>query len=179
MLFLYSDFSMVDGDTVVNVAEDARQPVAGAGIDRVLEARDGGLTGELASGLGQPAADVLEQRIGAQVVGIILVFVAAGDLVDPLRHERGEGMLAPPPAPVRNHRRQPGGQVGGGVSLGQPGQTAVTGQATPQEVDLERDRTERGKHGSGCGRLGLAGHLQYGNGSASSPYQSCAPLSRS
>jgi hypothetical protein len=46
------------------------------------------LAGEVLTGLRQGAARQLQKRIGAQEVGIILVFVSAGYLKDAMREER-------------------------------------------------------------------------------------------
>ncbi len=50
---------------------------------RVLQPRHGRLARQIGPGLGQPAADQLEERVRAQGVGIILILIAAGDLEPP------------------------------------------------------------------------------------------------
>lgn len=93
---------------------------AGAPIDGVLQARHGGLAGEVRARLRQAPADQLEQGIDAQGVGVVLILVAAGDLEDaarapasarsgspgraatPVRRPRApDRSPAPPPPPPR------------------------------------------------------------------------------
>jgi hypothetical protein len=65
---------------------------AGAGVDGVLESGERGLAGQVACGGGHPAADGLQQGIGAHSVGVVLVGVTAGDLKDALADQRRQGV---------------------------------------------------------------------------------------
>jgi len=120
---------------------------------------------------------VLEQRIAAQRIGIILVLVPTGDLVEALGDQGGQIMPAASGAPVGNDGGEGGRQPQRLVGCGEPGQPAVTRQAATEEIHLQGHRTEGGKRQGLCGRLHHAGHLRDGNGFASFPYQSSAPVS--
>lgn len=76
--------------------------------------------------------------------------------------------MSTPAAPVGHHRRKPRGQAQRGLGLGQPGQPAVTGQPTPEEIHVHWDGVggEIGKRHRICGRLMHAGHSLISGGSS-------------
>ncbi|MDQ3493262.1 MAG: hypothetical protein M3452_08385 [Chloroflexota bacterium] len=154
----------VGGDAVpfplaqVNLPEYLGQAIAGPGTDGILQPGERRLAGKIGVGQRQAATDVLEQRVGAQRGCVILVLVPAGDLVDALGHQGPQVVPAATAAPVGDLRGQPLRQPHGGVSLGQPGQPAITGQASAQEVDLQGRRADGGKGDGSCGRLRHTGH---------------------
>ena len=141
----------------VDRAQRQGQPVAGAPVDGVLQARERRLAGQVRPALGQAAAGELEQRVGPQGVGVVLVGVAAGDLEDPLPPQRLQPVPHRAAPPVGDLGRQSGAQTARGLGLGQPGQAAVGGEAAAEEVDLQRQRGGAGEAERGCGRLGHGG----------------------
>ena len=94
--------------TLAEVQVDQRlgEPLDGVPIDRVLQPREGRLAGQVRLARGQPPAGQLEQRVRAQRVGVVLVFVAAGDLEHPLADQRLQAVAHPAAAPLRDARRQ-------------------------------------------------------------------------
>jgi hypothetical protein len=60
--------------------------VAGFVAHGILQPGEGRLAGQIRL-VGQPATDQLEERITAQGIGIVLVFIATGNLKDPLTDE--------------------------------------------------------------------------------------------
>ena len=84
-------------------------------IDRILQPGQGWLAGEGRAAERPAATHQLEQRIGAQGSGIVLVGVAAGDLVEPLPHQGFEAVVHGPAAPVgeagRERRAQAQGRI--------------------------------------------------------------------
>ena len=103
----------------------ARLPVHG-----VLQPGEGRLAGQVWATLGQLATDQLEQRVAPQGVRIVLVFVATGDLEDPLPDQRRQGVPYPTVAPFGHARGQCRTDAGCLLGLQQPGQAAITGQAS-------------------------------------------------
>jgi len=91
----------------VDAKECLRQTVTGLGIDRILEAGEGGLAGQIGI-TGQTAADQLQQGIGAQGVGIVLILVTTGDLEDPLPDEGFQGMADGTSSPIGQVGREGG-----------------------------------------------------------------------
>ena len=114
-----------------------RQAVARLGIDGILQAGEGGLAGQVRL-LGQASADQLEERIGAQGVGIILILVATGDLEDALAHQRLQRVTDRATAPLGDVRGQSGTQAERGIGLREPAQTAIAGELWPIEARLHR-----------------------------------------
>jgi hypothetical protein len=123
----------------VEFEQGRRQRFDRVAIDRVLQAREGRLAGQRGAGRRPAATDQLEQGIGTQGGGIVLIGVATGDLVDALAQERRERVPDPPAAPLRNAVGQGVAQVQGRIGLGQPGQPAITGQPPGIERRLQRD----------------------------------------
>src|SRR5215212_3689617 len=79
----------------VDLAQGQGQPVTGAAVDGILQARQGWLIGQIAPGFRQVAADQLQERVGAQEVCIVLVLIPAGDLEDALADQgRHSGVQA-------------------------------------------------------------------------------------
>ena len=138
----------------VDAPECAGQPVAGAGVDRILQPREGRLAGQVGSTLRSAAADPLEQRITAQRVGVILVFVAAADLEDSLAHQRHQRVLDGPAPPVRDRAGQRGAQSQGGIRLSDPGQATIRGQATGVKRNVLRSGGKQSRRTLPCAKLG-------------------------
>jgi hypothetical protein len=152
------------------------QPVAVPGRQRVLEAREGWLAGQVGVALGQPPAHQLQQRIVAQGVGVVLVFIAGGDLVDALAQQLQRRVTAAA-ASVRNRRRQRGTQSQRLIGFGDPRPAPITGQPTAQKIDRQRRGNGWGEDEWLCGRLGHAGHLLVVVGQHLYRYQMGASLS--
>ena len=76
----------------IDADEDLRQPVAGLRGGGILQAGQSRLTGQIRIVTRHPAADQLQQRIGPELVRIILVGIAAGDLEDPLTDQGLQGV---------------------------------------------------------------------------------------
>jgi len=76
----------------VHLDQGMGQAQAGMPVHRILQAGHRGLAGQVAVALGTAAADQLEQRIGAQRVGVVLVLVPAGDAEDTLRWRTSASM---------------------------------------------------------------------------------------
>jgi len=153
----------------VDVEEGTGEPVTGLGIDRILEAGEGGLTSQIGI-TGQTATDQLEQGIGAQGIGIVLVLVTTGDLEDPLPDEGFQGMTDGAGSPVGQVGGEGGTQSKDGISFGQPDEPAIRGElgAVKARFDQQRMRGETGDRG--CGRLGHKAPVG-GRGLIVHPYQ--------
>ncbi len=159
----------------VDLPQGQGQAVAALAIDGVLQARQRRLAGQVGPGLGQAATDQLQQRVGAQGVGVVLVLVAAGDLEDALADQCRQGVAHRAAPPLGNHRGEGGAQPDGQLRLLQPRQPAVGGQPPGVELDLQRQRGRTEKAIDGCGRLRHAGASWVGIGSAPHPYQKRRP----
>jgi hypothetical protein len=131
-----------------------RDPVASAQRDGILQAREGRLAGEGWIGPRQATADEPEQRIVAQRVGVILILVAAGDLIDALADEGGEGMRAGFASPLGNAGGDLGTDAGLRVGMGEPGQPAIGGERSAVEGGVEGEGGEGFEREGGCGRIG-------------------------
>lgn len=110
--------------TQVDRQQGGGKPRAGVAVDRVLQPGERRLAGAISARLGQAPADKIEERVGAEGVGVVLVRIAAGDLDHALAHQRLQRManLAPPPL---GHSGGGGGtQAERRRGFGQPGQAA-------------------------------------------------------
>ena len=116
----------------VDLPQRLGQPVAVPSGEAVLQAGEGGLAGQVGIALRQPATDQLQQRIAPQGVGVVLVGVAGGNLVQPLPQDspaasaglggaaqarRGQRLAQAqsryrPPPPSTSRRRWSGGHRG-------------------------------------------------------------------
>ena len=72
--------------------KDVGQPVQLAATEAILPARQRGLRAQIGVALRQASGDHFEDRVGAQPVGVVAVFVAGGDLVDALAEQVVHGM---------------------------------------------------------------------------------------
>jgi hypothetical protein len=81
------------------------QAVAGLGVDRILEAGEGRLARQMRLAR-QATAHQPQERIGAQGVGIVLVFVATGNLEDAWADQGLEGVADRTTAPLWDLRGQ-------------------------------------------------------------------------
>jgi hypothetical protein len=103
-----------------------RQVRAGAPIQRVLQTREGGLTGQIGARLVRTATThEREQRVAPQRSGVVLVFIAAGDLQEALAPQERERMAHRPAAPVGDLRRESGRQAQAIVGPCEPDESAV------------------------------------------------------
>jgi hypothetical protein len=143
----------------VDLKERPGQPVAGPRIDSVLQAREGGLTGEVRGTVRQAATHQLEQGVRAQRIGIVLVFVPTGDLKDALADEGVQRVLHGAAAPLRDEAGERGAQLQGGLGFGEPRQSAIGGQASAVEGRLQRTCGRSGEGDGRCGRIGGHGSL--------------------
>lgn len=87
----------------------------------------------------------------AQGIGIILIFVATGDLKDALADQSVEGVLAASFAPVGDEGGDQVAEAGGLVSLSKERQAAIGGEATAIKGNLQG---QRGRGGERRGRYG-------------------------
>ena len=83
----------------VELAECLEHAGAGTAGHGVLQAGEGWLGGQVRRGLRQAATYQLEEGVGPQGGGVVLVLVAAGDLVDPLAHQRQQRVRHRPAPP--------------------------------------------------------------------------------
>ncbi len=115
----------------VDADQGLGQAVTGAAIDGVLQAREGGLTGQSgARHVRTATADQLEQRIVSQRVGVVLVLVAARDLQDALAQEHRQRMACWSTPPIADRPSEGRGQSQALVGAGEPDQSAVRGELT-------------------------------------------------
>jgi hypothetical protein len=119
----------------------------------LLQAGERRLAGEIPALVGRAPARPLQQRVGAQGVGVILVGIAAGDLEDALADEGGQAVGDRPAAPLRNAGGQGAAEPERLIGLHQPGEAAVAGQAAG--IERRGDRLVRGADElrDGLGRL--------------------------
>jgi hypothetical protein len=122
-------------------------------IHRILQPREGWLAGQVRPALGQAPTHGLQQRIGAQRVGVVLVGIATGDLEDALAHQ-GRQVVAGPPAPLGNARRQRCAQPQRAIGVLDPEQATIAGQASRIERRLQRPVSRRRELQSSSGRMG-------------------------
>ena len=158
-----------------------------AAVHRILQAREGGLTGQVGATRREPPAHQLEQRVTPQGVGVILVGVAAGDLEHPLADQRLQRVVDRAAAPLGDAGRERGADAHGTLGHGQPGQPPIAGQPTGIEARCERNARRRvegvaGAHDGHRGnRDGTLTHRSTVRGkSRSIPYtRRCFSLARS
>jgi hypothetical protein len=112
------------------------QAVAGFGVNCILETGEGRLARQMRLAR-QATAHQLQERIGAQGVGIVLVFVATGNLEDALADQGLKGVADRTTAPLRDLRGQRSTEAEGGVSLPKPAQAPITGELRTVEPGLE------------------------------------------
>ena len=104
----------------------------------VLQPRDGGLAHQVAPALGQASAGELEGGVGAQVVEVVGIFVAAGDRQDAGQHDLGQRMHDPARiTPIRDRRGELLGDTEPPRGLGEQQDAAVRGQASAVEGGCE------------------------------------------
>ena len=101
----------------VEVHQGGGQPLGAVAVDGVLQAGERRLAGEVGAALRPPSTDQLQERVRAQRIGVILVFVAAGDLEDTLAQEGREPVSDRAAAPVRDAARQAVAQPQRGIGL--------------------------------------------------------------
>ena len=160
----------------VDLAQGLRQTVTIPRREGILPPREGRLAGQVGGGLRQAAADQLQQRIAAQRIGIVLVFVASGDLVDALAQQLQRRVAAAPP-PVRTRHGQRGAQSQRRIRFGDPGPAAITAQPATPEIDCQRRGHGRSEDAWRRGSLVHAGHLLVAVGQHLYRYQMGASLS--
>ena len=153
------------------------QTVAASAIHRVLQPGERRLAGQIAPRLRQAAAHQFEEGVGAERVGVILIFIPTRDLEDALAEQRFQRVAHRPAPPVGDHVGEGGAQPQGRIGLFQPRQPAVGGQAPAVKAGLQRQRGSAREAMHGCGRLAHAGTSWFGLGSTPHPYQRGAPLS--
>jgi hypothetical protein len=129
----------------VQLDEHLSEAFDGVSIDRVLQPREGRLAGQVRSALGQAAAHQLQQWVGPQRVGIVLVGIAAGDLEDALADQRPQAMAHRAAPPLRDAGGQRVAQPERPVGLGQPDQPAITRQAARIKRHPQRHADRRTK----------------------------------
>ena len=87
-------------------------------------------------------ADEFEQGIVAQGGGVVLIFIATGDLVDPLADEGGEGMGTGFAPPVGDAGGDLGTNADLGIGSGEPGQATIGGEVATVEGGFEGEGGE-------------------------------------
>ncbi len=154
----------------VAVSQDGGERFGGLAVDGVLQAREGRLAGKVGAAFGQAPADQLEQGVGAERLGVVLVSVAAGDLVDALADKVDERMAdATRRPPIGDAAGAGGTQVEGGISLRPPGQAAIAGQPARIKGCIERPADRRGEAQGWVGRLRHRRTVRLGCGNSEYP----------
>ena len=143
----------------IGLRQGERQAVAGAAGDRVLQAGERRLAGQVGVAGGQAPADQLEQGIAPQGVGVVLVGVAAGDLEDALAHEGLQRVLPAAAAPLGEAGGEGRAQAERRLRLGQPGQAAVAGEPPAVERGHQGHRGRGSEGVARCGRISNHGSL--------------------
>ncbi len=126
----------------VEVAQGDRQPVADPPVHGIFQARERRLTRQISPGLRQAAADQLEQRVGAQRVGVVLIFIPAGDLKDALAHQRGQR--------VPDRTAPPLGHAGGKRGTDPSAASASLNQGNPPS-EVRRPQSKLAANGNDAG----------------------------
>ena len=122
-----------------NLERDLGQPVEFAAPDAVFKTRQRRLRGEIGVALGPAPGGHFQDRIGAQPVGVVAVFVTGGDLVNALPEQVVHGMAdLAGLARVVQPRGHLGGQAEGSVDLGEQHQPAVGGDVAAVKIADER-----------------------------------------
>jgi len=118
-----------------------RQVIAGAPIHRILQTREGGLTGQIGARLVRTTTThELEQRVAPQPIGVVLVFIAAGDLQEALAQQERERMADRPAAPVGDLRREGSRQAQAVVGPCESDESAVGGELPGVKRDWSDER---------------------------------------
>jgi len=107
--------------------ESNRQTRAVFAIHGVLQAREGGLTGQVCL-MGQATTDELQEWIETEGVGIVLILVTTGDLKDPLANQRFQRVVNRTRAPLGNTGRQRRTEPERSVGFGEPAEPTITGE---------------------------------------------------
>lgn len=122
----------------------------------VFQAGQSGLAGQVVTGIGQLAADELEQGVRAEGIGVVLVLVAAGHLENTLPDQllqavaRAAGVFAPIPEAVG----EGGADTQLSINLAKPGQAPIGGETPTVEGSLKGKACQLGEHVSRCGTIG-------------------------
>jgi hypothetical protein len=132
------------------------EAVTGFDVDRTLQTREGGLAGQIRP-IGQTTADQREQRIGAQGIGNILVFIATGDLEDALPHQGLESAPTCSSSPLGDVGCKCGTETQQRIGFSEPAETTVTGELGTIEAGLEAARGEAEVDRLGHGASPLSG----------------------
>ena len=139
--------------TEIELHQCDRQAITGAAVHGIVEAREGGLTGPGRPRMRQAATDELEQRVMAQGVGVVLIFVATRNLEDALADEGFERVLTSARTPLRDIGGDERAEAEGGIRVSQPGQAAIGGAAATVKGRLQGQRRWRRKSRARCGRI--------------------------
>ena len=127
-------FGEIDAD------QGLSQAVAGLGGGGILQAGQRRLTGQIRIVTGQPTTNQLQQRIGPELVGVVLVRVATGDLEDALANQGLQRVPHRAMAPVGDDRRERRTQPELLLGLGEPDQTTVRGRRLQIEAGHHRQQ---------------------------------------
>jgi hypothetical protein len=133
----------------VELHQRQSQAVAGCGVDRILAAREGRLARQIHLAR-HASAPQLQEGIAAQGGGLVLVFVAPGNLQDALADQGLQGVADRTTAPLRDLRGQRSAEAEGAVSRRKPAEAASTGELRAVEPGLE-----------GGGRQGTGARLRH------------------
>ena len=129
------------------VQQRARQAVEIAAADPVLQTRQGRLTGQIRARQRRPLARGFQPRITAQIVAVIGVLVAAGDLKDALPQKVLAGVVdVAGMSPIRQRRHHALKDAGAGFGHSQQQQAPILGATAPIEIGfdfLARDPCKR------------------------------------
>lgn len=142
----------------VELDQRDRQAVAGLEVDGVLQARERRLAGEVAVSR-QATTDQLQEWVGAQRRGVVLILIATGDLHDPLADQRLQRVAAGAVTPLRKVYRQQCAETECTISFGKPAETTIGGELGVIEGDVEagggQPEGNRLRHGTSPGEAWL------------------------
>jgi hypothetical protein len=142
----------------VKIDQHAPEPDQVAQARGVLQPRDGGLAHQVGAALGQAAAGELEGGIGAQVVEVVGVRVAAGDRQDAGEQDLGQRVHDPARVtPVGDHRGELVGDAEPAGGLSQQQNAAIQGQAAAVEGSCELLAPHGWNRERECVRIGHGG----------------------
>jgi len=115
-------------------------PINVLAADRVFKARHRRRRRQRSAGIERQAASAkLEHRVVSQTIGIVAVFVAAADLVDPLRQQVALGMGDVAGMPGIDHSCSKAlGQADLAIDAAQQQRAKVGRQATPCKIGADR-----------------------------------------
>jgi len=121
------------------------EAIAGFVVDGILQAGERRLAGKIIL-IGKTAADQLQERITAEMIGVILVFVATGDLAGtlwvPLTDQGLQGMANRVMPPLGNLGSQRGTETESSIRFEQPTKAAIGGEVRTVKPGLEGGRGE-------------------------------------